>query len=48
MSAKIGHGTVTGRVDEGEEKESEVTREARAGSGGGEKELEETRGREAT
>ena len=46
MSARIGHGTVTGRLDEGEEEESEVTREARAGREGGENEVEETRGRE--
>ena len=37
----------TGRLDEGEEGESEVTREARAGREGGENEVEETRGREA-
>ena len=36
----------TGRIDEGEKEESEVTREARAGSGGGEEEKEETRGQE--
>ena len=45
MSARKGHGT--GRLDEGEEEESEVTREARAGREGGENEVEETRGREA-
>ena len=38
----------TGRLDEGEEDESEVTREARVGREGGENEVEETRGREAT
>ena len=37
----------TGRLDEGEEEESEVTREARAGREGGQKEVEETRGRAA-
>ena len=37
----------TGRLDEGKEEESEVTREARAGREGGENEMEETRGREA-
>jgi len=37
----------TGRLDEGEEEESELTREARAGREGGENEMEETRGREA-
>jgi len=37
----------TGRLDEGEEEESEVTREATAGREGGENEVEETRGREA-
>jgi len=34
----------TGRLDEGEEEESEVTREARAGREGGKNEVEETRG----
>ena len=38
----------TGRLDEGKEEESEVTREARAGREGRENEVEETRGREAT
>ena len=47
MSARKGYGTVTVRLDEGEEEESEVTREALAGRGGGEKEKEEKRGREA-
>jgi len=47
MSAGIGHGTVTGRRDEGEQEESRVTREARAGREGGENEVKETRGREA-
>jgi len=37
----------TGRLGEGEEEESEITREARAGREGGHKEVEETRGREA-
>jgi len=37
----------SGRLDEGEEGESEVTREARAGREGGENQVEETRGREA-
>ena len=37
----------TVRLDEGEEEKSEVMREARAGRGGGEKEKEEKRGREA-
>jgi len=36
-----------GRLDEAEEEENEVMREARAGRWGEEKELEETRGREA-
>jgi len=35
MSARIGHGTVTGRLDEGEKGESEMTRETRAGREGG-------------
>jgi len=47
MSARIGHGTVTRRLDEGEEQESEVTQKARAGREGGENEVEETRGWEA-
>jgi len=34
----------TVRLDDCEEEESEVTREARAGRGGGEEEKEETRG----
>jgi len=37
----------TGRLDEGEEDESEVTREARVGREGGENEVEETRRQEA-
>jgi len=37
----------TVRLDDCEEEESEVTREARAGTGGGEEEKEETRGQEA-
>ena len=37
----------TGRLDKGGEKESEVTREARAGREGGEKEVEEAPGQEA-
>jgi len=32
----------TGRLDKGEEEESEVMREARGGRGGGEKKCEET------
>ena len=47
MSARKGYDTVTVRLDEGEEEESEVKREALAGRGGGEKEKEEKRGREA-
>ena len=47
MSAKKGHGQKTVRLDDCEEEESEVTREARAGTGGGEEEKEETRGQEA-
>jgi len=47
MSARIGHGTVTGRLDEGEKGESEMTRETRAGREGGDNEVEETRGLEA-
>ena len=43
MSAKKGHG----RLDDCEEEESEVTRDTRAGRGGGEEEKEETRGQEA-
>ena len=39
------HSTV--QLDEGEEEESEVTREARVERGGGEKEKEEKQGREA-
>jgi len=35
------------RLDGGEEEESEVTQEARAGMRGGEKEKEETQGQEA-
>ena len=37
----------TVRLDDCEEEESEVTREVRAGRGGGEEEKEETRGQEA-
>jgi len=36
MSARIEHGTVIGRLDEGEEEESKVTQEARTGREGGE------------
>jgi len=40
MSAQKGHGTETVRLDDREEEESEVTREARTGRGGGEEEKE--------
>ena len=46
MSAKKGHGQKTVRLDDCEEEESEGTREARTGRGGGEEEKEETRGQE--
>ena len=42
MSAKKGHGTETLRLDDCEEEESEVTREARVGRAGGEEEKTET------
>ena len=43
----VGQPTETLPLDEGEEEESEVTQEVRAGIGGGEKEKVEKRGRDA-